>query len=111
MTTTGLRPDVSAAEERSLRESVRRIASDFGPDYFQQQVDAGGNAQELWQALGTHGFLGVHLPEEYGGGGQGLRELAIVTEETAMAGVPALSILFSPGVIGTILDRSASHEQ
>lgn len=97
--------------DRALREAVGGIARSFGPDYFQQQVDTGGNAQELWHALGSHGFLGVHLPEEYGGGGQGLREMSIVTEETAMAGVPALSILFSAGVIGTILDRSASHEQ
>jgi len=97
--------------DHALREAVAGIARSFGPDYFQQQVDAGSNAQELWDALGSHGFLGVHLPQEYGGGGGGLRELAIVTEETSMAGVPALSILFSPGVIGTILDRSASHEQ
>jgi alkylation response protein AidB-like acyl-CoA dehydrogenase len=111
--TAGAAPALLETSEtdRALREAVGGIARSFGPDYFQQQVDAGGNAQELWQALGSHGFLGVHLPEEYGGGGQGLREMAIVTEETAMAGVPALSILFSAGVIGTILDRSASREQ
>ena len=97
--------------DRALRATVGGIARSFGPDYFQEQVDTGGNAQELWDALGGHGFLGVHLPEEYGGGGQGLRELAIVTEETAMAGVPALSILFSAGVIGTVLDRSANRQQ
>ncbi len=99
------------AEEAALRDAVRRLAGSFGPDYFQAQVDAGGNAEELWAALGAGGFLGVHLPEAYGGGGAGLREIAIVVEETAMAGVPAMSILFSPGVTGTILDRSASEEQ
>ncbi len=98
-------------EDLALRDAVRRIAESFGPDYFQQQVDAGGNAQELWQALGSAGYLGVHLPEAYGGGGAGLREIAMVVEETAMAGVPGLSILFSPGVVGTVLDRSASDEQ
>jgi alkylation response protein AidB-like acyl-CoA dehydrogenase len=98
-------------EERALRESVSGIAQSFGPDYFQQQVDDGLPAHELWEALGSKGFLGVHLPEEYDGGGLGLRELAIVVEETAMAGVPALSMLFSPGVTGTILARSATPEQ
>jgi alkylation response protein AidB-like acyl-CoA dehydrogenase len=115
MTVTGTRTSVGylaeSDEDRALREAVGSIARSFGPDYFQQQVDAGSNAQELWDALGTNGYLGVHLPAEYGGGGQGLREIAIVVEETAMAGVPALSILFSPGVIGTILDRSATDEQ
>jgi alkylation response protein AidB-like acyl-CoA dehydrogenase len=102
---------LESTEDLALRDAVRKIAGSFGPDYFQAQVDAGGNAQELWQTLGSSGYLGVHLPEEYGGGGGGLREIAMVVEETAMAGVPGLSILFSPGVVGTILDRSASDEQ
>ena len=100
-----------ADEELALRETVRSIARSYGPDYYQQQVDGGGHASELWELLGEKGYLGVHLPEAYGGGGLGLRELGIVIEETAMAGVPLISILFSPGVVGTILDRSASDEQ
>jgi alkylation response protein AidB-like acyl-CoA dehydrogenase len=109
---TGLQiPLAESDEERALREAVRGIAGSYGPDYFQAQVDAGGNCQELWQALGEKGYLGVHLPEEYGGGGLGLHEMAIVVEETAIAGVPLLSMLFSPGVTGTIVDRSASEEQ
>jgi alkylation response protein AidB-like acyl-CoA dehydrogenase len=98
-------------EERAIRDAVRGIAGSFGPDYYQQQVDDGGNCAELWDALGAKGYLGVHLPEHYGGGGLGVRELAIVVQETAIAGCPMQSMLFSPGVVGTILDRSASDEQ
>lgn len=104
-------PLVESDEMRALRASVAGIARSFGPDYFQQQVDDGGHAGELWQALGEKGFLGVHLPQEYGGGGLGLEEMALVVEETAAAGVPALAMLFSPGIVGTILDRSATAEQ
>jgi len=101
---------IATDEERALRDSVGGIARSFGPEYFQQQVDDKLPMQELWNALGEKGFLGVHLPEAYGGGGLGLREMAIVVEETAMAGVPLLSMLFSPGVTGTIIERSASEE-
>lgn len=111
MTTTAQPRRATSDEERALREAVGGISRSFGPDYYQQQVDTGGHAQELWQALGEKGYLGVHLPESYGGGGLGMRELAIVVEEMAMAGVPLSSILFSPGVVGTILERSASEEQ
>ncbi|HWJ09456.1 MAG TPA: acyl-CoA dehydrogenase family protein [Nocardioides sp.] len=104
-------PDTDAEADQALREAVRRIVAPFGPGWFQEQVDTGGNGAELWHALGEAGYLGVHLPERYGGGGAGLRELAIVVEETAMAGVPVMTILFSPGVTGTILERSASEEQ
>jgi alkylation response protein AidB-like acyl-CoA dehydrogenase len=101
---------VPTDEERALRDAVGGIARSFGPEYFQQQVDDKLPMQELWDALGAKGFLGVHLPEAYGGGGLGLREMAIVVEETAMAGVPLLSMLFSPGVTGTIIERSATEE-
>src|SRR6201993_3305177 len=97
-------------EERAIRDAVAAIAGRFGPDYYQQQVDDGGNCAELWNALGAKGYLGVHLPEKYGGGGLGLRELAIVVQESAVAGCPMQSMLFSPGVVGTILDRSAGDE-
>jgi alkylation response protein AidB-like acyl-CoA dehydrogenase len=111
MVTTAHPGRASSDEERALREAVAGISRSFGPAYYQEQVDSGGHAQELWTALGEKGYLGVHLPECYGGGGLGMRELAAVVEETAIAGVPIISILFSPGVVGTILERSASEEQ
>lgn len=100
-----------ADEQRALRDVVAAIAEKFGPDYYQQQVDGGGNCSELWNMLGKNGFLGVHLPEQYGGGGLGLAELAVVLEETAIAGCPLQSMIFSGGVTGTVLERSASEEQ
>jgi len=45
-------------------------------------------------------------PEKYGGGGLGLRELAIVVEETVLGGCPLQAMLFSAGVTGTILNRT-----
>lgn len=98
-------------EQLALREAVGGIARTFGPDYYQEQVDTGGHCEALWRALGEKGYLGVHLPEAHGGGGLGLSELAMVVEETAIAGCPLQAILFSPGVTGTIIDRSASEEQ
>jgi alkylation response protein AidB-like acyl-CoA dehydrogenase len=98
-------------DERAIRDAVGGIVASFGPDYYQQQVDDGGNCEQLWNALGDKGYLGVHLPDKYGGGGLGLRELAMVVQESAVAGCPMQSMLFSPGVVGTILDRSANDEQ
>ena len=40
----------------------------------------------------------MHLPEEYGGGGGGMTELAIVCEELAAQGCPLLLILVSPAI-------------
>ncbi|GAA4491495.1 acyl-CoA dehydrogenase family protein [Rhodococcus olei] len=98
-------------EELLLRKSVSAISRKYGPDYFQKVVDTNASPSELWKELGDAGFLGVHLPEEYGGGGAGLSELSMVLEETAAAGVPALSAVFSAGVNGTILAQHGTPEQ
>jgi alkylation response protein AidB-like acyl-CoA dehydrogenase len=110
-TTTPALPVIASDEERMLRDTVFSIAADFGPKYYRQVYAERRAPTELWNALGEAGYLGVHLPNEYGGGGQGIRELTAVLEETAAAGCPLLSLLVSPGIIGTILARHGSPEQ
>lgn len=104
-------PVVAGEDETSLRVSVAGIAGRYGPAYFQAVVDGGGTLDELWRDLAKDGHLGVHLPEAYGGGGGGLAQVAWVVEETAAAGVPVLSAVFSCGVNGTILARHGTEEQ
>src|SRR6266496_2198985 len=71
------------AEQAMLREAVGRIAAKYGHDYFSAKVKSGGHSEELWRDVGAAGFLGVSIPERYGGGGMGITELAIVAEEIA----------------------------
>ncbi len=102
---------VPSAEEQALRETVFELTAKFGPSYYAQVNAERRSPQELWEILGARGFLGVHLPEEYGGGGGGLQELTAVLEETGAAGCPLLKLLVSPGIIGTILSRHGTPEQ
>ncbi|WP_198157735.1 acyl-CoA dehydrogenase family protein [Mycobacterium celatum] len=66
---------------------------------------------ELWDALVAGGFVGVNLPEEYGGGGMGLSAMNVVAEEAAAAGCPQIMLMISPGIVGSLLARHATHEQ
>jgi alkylation response protein AidB-like acyl-CoA dehydrogenase len=66
---------------------------------------------ELWDALASRGFLGVNLPEEYGGGGLGMSALAAVGEEISAAGCSLLLIVVSPAIVGSIVTRHATEEQ
>jgi alkylation response protein AidB-like acyl-CoA dehydrogenase len=102
---------VPSDEERSLRDTVYALTASFGPDYYAKVNAERRSPHELWEALGERGFLGVHLPEEYGGGGMGLQELTAVLEETGAAGCPLLKLLVSPGIIGTILARHGTARQ
>jgi alkylation response protein AidB-like acyl-CoA dehydrogenase len=90
---------------------VAKIAADYGPDYFQARARAGEKTTELWRAVGQAGFVGVNLPEEHGGGGMGIAELAIVTEELAANGCPLLLLMVSPAICGTLLARFGTPAQ
>jgi alkylation response protein AidB-like acyl-CoA dehydrogenase len=100
-----------SAELTLLRETVRKIAQSYGPGYYQKQSKENGRAAELWQELSENGFMGVNIPEDYGGSGLGITELAAVSEEAAAAGCPLLLMLVSPAICGTILARFGSEEQ
>jgi alkylation response protein AidB-like acyl-CoA dehydrogenase len=100
-----------SAEHEMLRTAVRDIGRQYGHEYFAEKSRTGEKAEELWKTVGDHGFLGLHLPEEYGGGGGGMVELAIVCEELAAQGCPLLLILVSPAICGELLSRFGTHAQ
>jgi alkylation response protein AidB-like acyl-CoA dehydrogenase len=100
----------TADHHPALRESVRRVAASFGRKYFQGIVARGEKPHELWQALAQAGFLGAHMPEQYGGSGGGLGDLNIVIEETGAQGCPLLSLVIS-SITAPILAAHGSEAQ
>ncbi|MER6413038.1 acyl-CoA dehydrogenase family protein [Streptomyces humidus] len=97
-------------EHRLIRESTAKIAARYGHAYYSERARTGAGLEELWGELGEAGLLGVHLPEEYGGGGAGLSELVVVLEELSAHGMPILSSVISPAICGSILAAHASPE-
>ncbi|BBB01214.1 putative acyl-CoA dehydrogenase [Actinacidiphila reveromycinica] len=98
-------------ERRALRAAVGALGRRYGRDYFTRTVRAGEQPDELWQEAGRLGYLGVNLPEEYGGGGRGLAELSIVLEELGAAGSPLLLLVVSPAICGTVIARFGTAAQ
>ena len=98
-------------EHRALRAAVAEIARDFGPAYYADHAARREPCMELWQALGQAGFLGVNIPEEYGGGGGGLVELEIVCEEIAAQGTPLLLLLVSSAISAEVIAEFGTDEQ
>jgi alkylation response protein AidB-like acyl-CoA dehydrogenase len=97
-----------SGDQRLIRQSTGAIAARYGHAYYAERARAGGHIAELWAELGQAGLLGVHLPAEYGGGGAGLTELVIITEELAANGLPLLIAVISPAICGSILAAHAS---
>jgi alkylation response protein AidB-like acyl-CoA dehydrogenase len=98
-------------EQQMLRKSVAALAGRYGHDYLVRKARSGEKTTELWAEAGAAGYLGVAVPAEYGGGGAGMVELAIVAEEVAAAGCPLLLIVVSPAIAATVIASSGTAVQ
>ena len=69
--------DFRLTEEQGLMvETAKKIGAQFGVDYWRALDEAGEYPAEMWQAICNAGFCGVALPEEHGGAGLGMLEMA-----------------------------------
>ncbi|MGW7465809.1 acyl-CoA dehydrogenase family protein [Streptomyces xantholiticus] len=93
---------MESQEHRDLREAVAALGRRHGKDF---------DRAALWAEAGKLGYLGVNLPEEYGGGGGGISELSIVLEESGAAGCPLLMMIVSPAICATVIARFGTDEQ
>lgn len=93
---------IESPEHTALRAAVSALGHRHGPGF---------DRAALWAEAGKLGYLGVNLPEEYGGGGGGMAELSIVLEEAGAAGAPLLMMVVSPAICGTVISRFGTREQ
>lgn len=82
-------PTIESTEHKALRTAVAALGQRYGREYLARVAREGGHPDELWADAAKLGYLGVNLPEEYGGGGGGIAELSIVLEELGAAGCPS----------------------
>ncbi len=102
---------VESEERRALRAAVGELGKKYGYGWFTEKARSGGHTTELWEEAGKLGYLGVNLPEEYGGGGGGMADLSIVLEELGAAGCPLLMMVVSPSICGTVISRFGTDDQ
>lgn len=102
---------VETEEQQALRKAVAAMSANYGPDYYLEKARAGEHTDELWSEAGKLGFIGVNLPEEYGGGGAGMYELSLVMEEMSAGGCALLMMVVSPAINGTIISKFGTEEQ
>jgi acyl-CoA dehydrogenase len=102
------------ADQAGLLEFGRELAKRFEDTYWQQADEERRFPAEFWQALSEHGLLGIAVPQEYGGSGKGLLELAITAEGIAEGGggMEGSTLLVSGPVFGgCLLTRHGSEQQ
>ncbi|MFD4620447.1 acyl-CoA dehydrogenase family protein [Streptomyces sp. NPDC058475] len=102
---------IETDEHKALRSAVAALGKRYGRAYLTKVIADGGHPDELWSEAAKLGYLGVNLPEAYGGGGGGMAELSIVLEELGAAGCPLLMMVVSPAICGTVIARFGTDAQ
>src|SRR5215472_2983414 len=74
------------AEQRDLQEAVTRLCGRFGDDYWLTKDEQGGFPHEFHQAMAEAGWLGIAMPEAFGGSGLGITEAAVLMQAVAESG-------------------------
>jgi acyl-CoA dehydrogenase len=73
-------------DHRAIRLAVRDVCSRFDDDYWMTREAEHEFPWEFYRELAKGGWIGIAIPEAYGGGGQGITEASIVLEEVAASG-------------------------
>jgi acyl-CoA dehydrogenase len=73
-------------QQEQIRENVARLCSQFDDAYWLKKDKYGGFPDEFYGAMADAGWLGIAMPEEFGGAGLGITEAALVMQTVAQAG-------------------------
>ena len=76
----------TSADHQAIRDGIRRVCADFPDEYWAAKDEAHEFPWAFYDALAAGGWVGIALPEEYGGGGQGITEASVMLEEIAASG-------------------------
>ena len=97
----------------AVREGVAAVAAKYDNAYWSRCEEEHRFPSEVFKDLGDGGWFGLCIPEEYGGGGQGLLELAVANETLCASGGTAGSFFYvtTPGFGAMTITRHGTEEQ
>ena len=76
----------TSPEHESIRSAIQDLCKDFDDDYWMTCDQAHEFPWKFYKAVAKAGYLGLVIPEEYGGSGMGISEAGIVLSEIAASG-------------------------
>lgn len=104
--------DFSVSEEHStILDTCDKIAQKYNRQYWLKHAHAKTFPQEMWDELADIGYLGMTVPEEYGGAGLGMQELALMQERLAEHGVGLLYFVVNQGINAPAISRHGTEDQ
>ena len=79
--------DFALTEEQDMiRDAIRRICTDFPDEYWAKCDEEHTFPWDFYDTLAAGGWIGIAIPEAYGGSGKGITEASIILEEVSASG-------------------------
>ena len=72
--------------EQTIRDTTLKLASEFNDDYWLEKDKAGGFPEDFYSKFAEDGWLGIAMPEKYGGAGLGITEASLMMQAVAESG-------------------------
>ena len=72
--------------EQTIRDTTLKLASEFNDDYWLQKDKVGGFPEDFYSKFAEDGWLGIAMPEKYGGAGLGITEASLMMQAVAESG-------------------------
>jgi len=73
-------------EQQAIRDSIQKVCEPFDDDYWLKRDQQGGFPHDFYDAMAAGGWMGICIPEAYGGSGLGITEAAIMASTIAESG-------------------------
>lgn len=96
-------------EQRMIYEYGDRVSRTFDRRYWMRYADRHESPTELYAQIASDGYLGLMVPEEYGGAGQGMTEMTLFMEGLANNGIPLLNLVVGPTMTMGLIAKHGSE--
>jgi len=73
-------------DQQAICDAVKRVCLPFNAEYWLRKDREGGFPDDFHHALAEAGWLGIAMPEEYGGAGLGITEAALMMQTISATG-------------------------
>ena len=98
-------------DQRAIQAAIRDVCEKFPGTYWRELEQSGAYPDDFVRTLTELGWLSILIPEEYGGGGLGITEAAIILEEIHRSGANANACHAQMYTMGTLLKHGSATQK
>tara|TARA_R110000787_G_scaffold38998_12_gene97894 strand:- start:3750 stop:4913 length:1164 start_codon:yes stop_codon:yes gene_type:complete len=98
-------------EQRMIYEYGRNLSKTYDRKHWMEYAERGEFPTDMYQQVARDGFVGVMVPEEYGGAGLGMMEMGLLNEGLSEAGIPLLSLVIGATMGLSLISRFGTEAQ